>query len=70
MTERLDTEVQKLRDNFQEETGHPFKHFFCPILHVDEDVPLCEGQSSIRHFAPATNGCPNVETLTTSSAEW
>jgi hypothetical protein len=43
MSDRLNARVDKLREDFQAETGNPFNHFFCPILHVDEPVPLCEG---------------------------
>ena len=43
MTGRLNARVEKLRADFQAETGHPFTHFFCPFLHVDEPVPLREG---------------------------
>src|SRR5437016_3068719 len=43
MTDRLNIEVEKLREEFHAETGNPFSHFFCPILHVDDPVPLCEG---------------------------
>jgi hypothetical protein len=32
-----------LKADFQAETGAPFKHFYCPFLHVDEPAPLCEG---------------------------
>ncbi len=43
MSERLNTRVEKLKADFQAETGIPFRHFFCPFLHVDEPAPLCEG---------------------------
>jgi hypothetical protein len=43
MSERLKARVETLKADFQAETGAPFKHFFCPFLHVDELVPLCEG---------------------------
>ncbi len=43
MSERLKARVEMLKADFQAETGAPFKHFFCPFLHVDEPAPLCEG---------------------------
>jgi hypothetical protein len=43
MSARLHARVESLRADFQAETGFPFKHFYCPFLHVDELVPLCEG---------------------------
>lgn len=43
MSERLNTRVEMLKADFQAETGAPFKHFYCPFLHVDEPAPLCEG---------------------------
>src|SRR5437588_7072019 len=43
MSDRLTARVETLRADFQAEKGYPFKHFFCPFLHVDEPVPLCEG---------------------------
>src|ERR1700756_4420181 len=33
--------VEMLRSDYQQVTGKPFSHFFCPILFRDEDVPLC-----------------------------
>jgi hypothetical protein len=41
--EQLRRRVDSLRDDFQAETGQPFRHFFCPLLHTDEDVELCKG---------------------------
>jgi hypothetical protein len=43
MSERLKARVEMLKAVFQAETGAPFEHFYCPFLHVDEIVPLCEG---------------------------
>lgn len=34
--------LASLRGQFAELTGEPFRHFFCPILFRDEDVPLCQ----------------------------
>ena len=39
----LGTDKELLRADFKCVTGKPFKYFFCPILHVDEDVRLCKG---------------------------
>lgn len=42
-----DNEIKKQLDHFQREftqiNGHPFKHFHCPILQVDEPVDFCLG---------------------------
>lgn len=35
--------LQKLNEDYKINAGKPFEHFFCPILHVDEDVELCKG---------------------------
>ncbi|MGD0519031.1 MAG: hypothetical protein ABSA26_15965 [Thermoguttaceae bacterium] len=35
--------LAQLRDDYDHETGKPFKHFFCPILWTDEDTELCMG---------------------------
>jgi hypothetical protein len=46
MTKNFDVSkaIERLRADYVIATGEsPFKHFFCPILHVDEDVELCAG---------------------------
>jgi len=35
--------LEFLRSDYARVTGEPFKHFFCPILFVDEESPLCMG---------------------------
>jgi hypothetical protein len=30
-----------LNEDFQRETGKPFEHFYCPLLHRDQDTELC-----------------------------
>ncbi len=35
--------VQALREDYARVVGRPFKYFFCPLLLVDEAVPLCMG---------------------------
>ena len=37
------SELEMLRANYCQIKGHPFNHFYCPILWRDDDVPLCEG---------------------------
>jgi hypothetical protein len=39
MSERQQGRVEMLKADFQAEMGAPFKHFFCPFLHIDELVP-------------------------------
>lgn len=36
------TRVEVLRSDFEEVTGAPFEHFYCPILYRDEPVELCK----------------------------
>lgn len=33
--------LRALRSDYEEVTGKPFMHFFCPVLFRDEDVALC-----------------------------
>lgn len=35
--------LEELRADYQEVTGEPFAHFYCPILFEDENVELCQG---------------------------
>ncbi len=35
--------LERLRLDFEEVSGRPFDHFFCPMLFRDEDVELCKG---------------------------
>lgn len=58
MADRLNAKVDKLREDFRAETGHPFKHFFCPILHVDDAVPLCEGHIINKAFGTCNAWVP------------
>ena len=53
MTSRnpLGLNLEQYRSDFESVTGKPFKHFFCPILRVDEDVRLTKG-----HIVPASLG--------------
>ena len=53
MTERkpLETNIADYRADFESVRGKPFDHFFCPILHVDEEVPLTKG-----HIVPKSLG--------------
>ncbi len=41
MDPEVEQKLETLRSDYQEITGKPFLHFFCPILFLDEDVPLC-----------------------------
>ncbi|MCY4143253.1 MAG: hypothetical protein OXG08_06140 [Gammaproteobacteria bacterium] len=39
----LGVKLDRYKSDFQAVTGAAFKHFYCPILHVDEDVALTKG---------------------------
>ena len=47
----LGSNLEHLKANFKSVTGKPFKHFYCPILHADQDVPLSDG-----HIVPQSLG--------------
>ena len=47
----LGTNLEQLNSDFESATGKPFKHFYCPILHEDEDVSLSSG-----HVVPESLG--------------
>ena len=47
----LGVNIEDLRADFESVTGTPFQHLYCPILHVDEDVPLMNG-----HIVPESLG--------------
>jgi hypothetical protein len=44
--------LKLLREDYTRVNGNPFKHFLCPVLGMDEDVPLCMG-----HIV--NDACPN-----------
>jgi hypothetical protein len=44
--------LEELRNDYASVMGKPFQHFYCPILLVDEMVPLCMG-----HII--NEACPN-----------
>ena len=45
----LGTNIGHLMADYGSVTGKPFRHFFCPTLHVDEDVGLAGGMSFPNH---------------------
>ena len=47
----LGTNLEELREDFESVRGKPFEYFYCPILHIDEDVPLTKG-----HVVPESMG--------------
>lgn len=47
----LSTNLDKLQEDFESVRGRPFNYFYCPILHVDQDVPLTKG-----HVVPKSLG--------------
>ena len=47
----LGTNLEYVRSDFESVTGKPMRHFFCPILHVDEKVRLTKG-----HVVPESLG--------------
>lgn len=47
----LGTNIERLRADFESVTGKPFRHFYCPILHLDEDTALTKG-----HVVPESLG--------------
>jgi hypothetical protein len=58
MNKRLKARVEMLKADFQGETGAPFNHFYCPFLHVDEAVPLCEGHIINKAFGTCNAWVP------------
>jgi hypothetical protein len=50
MKNKVKYKLEKLNENFHHLTGQRFQHFFCPLLHKDEDVPLCEAHLINRAF--------------------
>ena len=47
----MGTELERWRADFESATGASFRYFFCPILHIDEDVELAQG-----HVVPKSLG--------------
>lgn len=50
----LEKKLEELRVDFASLTGVPFKHFFCPILLVDDDTALCKGHVVSQAFPDST----------------
>jgi hypothetical protein len=42
--------LSALATDYEQAAGRPFRHFFCPVLYVDEDVELCEAHIVNRAF--------------------
>ena len=47
----LGTNIEDFRADFESVRGKPFEHFYCPILHVDEQAALTKG-----HIVPECLG--------------
>ena len=47
----LGTSIERFSADFESVTGKRFRHFYCPILHVDEETPLTKG-----HVVPESLG--------------
>jgi hypothetical protein len=41
--EKVQNHLPALLEDYRRVTGVPFRHFYCPILHKDEDTKLCMG---------------------------
>lgn len=50
----LSERIEALRQDFAGIAGRPFRHFFCPILFVDEEVELCKAHVVNRAFASSS----------------
>jgi len=53
MSDSIQECLARLRDDYAQVEGKPFKHFFCPILWADEDTELCMGHVVNKAFADA-----------------
>jgi hypothetical protein len=53
MNEAGKRRLERHRADHQEVTGQPFKHFFCPILFVDENIQLTRGHVINKEFVGA-----------------
>jgi hypothetical protein len=51
MNPELEQRLQLLRQDYRETVGSPFRHFFCPMLGVDEASPLQKGHIVNEAFA-------------------
>ncbi|MEP7289765.1 MAG: hypothetical protein ABI947_28780 [Chloroflexota bacterium] len=50
MNKRLSDKIEKLRADYNQQTGRPFAFFHCPLLFLDEDVELCEAHIVNKDF--------------------
>jgi hypothetical protein len=51
MNAQLEAKLEKLRVDYQQVTGYPFTHFFCPLLFRDEETPLCKAHIVSQAFS-------------------
>jgi len=54
MNEALKKKLEELNKDYTSVDGHPFQHFFCPVLFKDEDVPLCKAHVINQAFQNVT----------------
>jgi hypothetical protein len=55
VTPQVTQKRELLRQGFTEVVGEPFKHFFCPMLFVDEETELCQAHVVNRAFDEASS---------------
>lgn len=41
MSENIKIKLDKIREDYLNNYGQPFKYFYCPILYNDEETQLC-----------------------------
>lgn len=54
MNADVQSKLKKLRDDYSQIRRQPFRHFFCPILFRDEDVPICKAHIVNLAFADSS----------------
>ena len=51
MNAQLMSDLELLRADYASVTGHPFEHFYCPILYRDDDTGLCRAHVINKAFS-------------------
>ena len=65
ISEPVERALQFHRDDYSLVEGHPFRHFYCPLLMRDEPVELCMG-----HVVPAAlPGCSRARVVQRSDVD-
>jgi hypothetical protein len=61
---KLKPKLKEMNANYEKIKGNPFKYFYCPTLHLDdEDIALCDGHVINEVFSKISSEVPEIKVV-------